>query len=253
MKKRLPSVDSHLMRLQKYLSQCGVTSRRNAEFMIRDGKVQVNGVTVREMGVKIDPGTAVVKVNGSQVHLPDVLLYLALYKPKWMVTTLNDPENRPSVADLLSDLPIRVYPVGRLDFESEGLLFLTNDGALANKVMHPRYHLKKVYRVEWEGKPNYQQIEKMNDEMWLDGRKIKAHDVKPVKEFAQSVIYDITLMEGLYRQIRRMSEKAGLKVLQLKRIAIGEISLGNLAPGQYRHLSDKELVYLRSVSAKKSN
>jgi 23S rRNA pseudouridine2605 synthase len=253
MKKRTTSDDSQLMRLQKYLSQCGVTSRRHAEEMIRDGKVQVNGVTIREMGTKVDPKTVVVKVNGNQVHLPDVLLYLAMYKPRWMVTTLYDPQNRPSVADLIKDLPLRVYPVGRLDFESEGLLLLTNDGELANKIMHPRYHLKKVYRVEWEGKPTQQQIDKFMDETFLDGKKVKPYSVKMVKEFSHSVVFEIVLMEGLYRQIRRMSEKVNLKVIQLKRIAIGEISLGGMAAGQYRHLDDRELAYLRSVAGKKSS
>ena len=253
MKKRTTSDDSQLMRLQKYLSQCGVTSRRHAEEMIRDGKVQVNGVTIREMGTKVDPKTVVVKVNGNQVHLPDVLLYLAMYKSRWMVTTLYDPQNRPSVADLIKDLPLRVYPVGRLDFESEGLLLLTNDGELANKIMHPRYHLKKVYRVEWEGKPTQQQIDKFMDETFLDGKKVKPYSVKMVKEFSHSVVFEIVLMEGLYRQIRRMSEKVNLKVIQLKRIAIGEISLGGMAAGQYRHLDDRELAYLRSVAGKKSS
>lgn len=251
MKKRTTSSDTQLMRLQKYLSQCGVTSRRHAEEMIRDGKVQVNGVTIREMGTKVDPKTVVVKVNGNQVHLPDILLYLAMYKPRWMVTTLFDPQNRPSVADLIKDLPLRVYPVGRLDFESEGLLLLTNDGELANKIMHPRYHLKKVYRVEWEGKPTQQQIDNFSEETVLDGKKIKPFSVKMVKEFTRSVVFEIVLMEGLYRQIRRMSEKCNLKVVQLKRVAIGEISLGGMSAGQYRHLDDRELAYLRSVTTKK--
>ncbi len=240
------------VRLQKFISQCGITSRRNAEIMIKEGKVQVNGVTVREMGIKIDPKKDTVKVNGNEISHPETLVYLALYKPRHMITTMNDPQNRPSVYELLKQLPLRVYPAGRLDFDSEGLLLLTNDGEIANKIMHPRYHLPKVYRVEWEGKPTQQQINKFSSPMILDYKKVQAKKISLIKEFAKSSIYEIVLMEGLYRQIRRMSEEAGLKVLQLKRIAIGEIRLDNLAPGQYRYLSKKEIDSLYFSSSKKS-
>ncbi len=241
MRKRAKAKKDDRMRLQKYISQCGITSRRNAEIMIQEGKVQINGVTVREMGIKIDPKNDTVKVNGNEICLPETLVYLALYKPRWMITTMNDPQNRPSVYELLKQLPLRVYPAGRLDFESEGLLLMTNDGEMANKIMHPRYHLPKVYRVEWEGSPTQKQIENFKSPMILDTKKVQVKKLTLIKEFAKSSIYEIVLTEGLYRQIRRMSEKVGLKVLQLKRIAIGDIRLDNLAPGQYRYLSKKEV------------
>ncbi len=241
MRKRIKVKKDDRVRLQKYISQCGIASRRNAEVMIQEGKVQINGVTVREMGIKIDPQKDTVKVNGNEISHPETLVYLALYKPRWMITTMNDPQNRPSVYELLKQLPLRVYPAGRLDFESEGLLLMTNDGEMANKIMHPRYHLPKVYRVEWEGSPTQQQIDNFKSPMILDTKKVQVKKLTLIKEFAKSSIYEIVLTEGLYRQIRRMSEKVGLKVLQLKRIAIGDIRLDNLAPGQYRYLSKKEV------------
>ncbi len=250
-KKRILDKDPNLMRIQKYISLCGITSRRNAEKMIQEGKVQLNGKKVTEMGVLVNIQKDKVKVEGNEINLPGCLFYIAMNKPRFVVTTMHDPQNRPSVADLLSELPLRVYPVGRLDFDSEGLLLLTNDGNMANRIMHPRYHIPKIYRVEWEQHPSKENIAKFKQGVFLDGKKVRPESLRLIKEFANSVIYEIVLNEGKNRQIRRMSQALNLKVLQLKRIAIGEISLGDLAPGKYRHLNEKELAYLRSALDKK--
>lgn len=235
------------IRLQKYIADAGICSRRAAEKMIEDGRVKVDGRTAH-LGQKIGIGEKVY-IDGELVRFQRKNdIYLMMYKPRGYVTTVSDEMGRKCVIDLLSSVSQRVYPIGRLDKDSEGLLLLTNDGDLANKLMHPRHHVGKTYRTVVSGKVTRDQIVALSNGVTLDdGYKTGKAEVEVLKDKDDRTVLGITVYEGKNRQIRRMCDAVGLQVLRLKRERIGELSISTLRSGQYRKLSDKEIEYLKSL------
>lgn len=225
------------VRLHKFMADYGVASRRQSEKMILAGEVTVNGRVVRELGCKIIPGKDAVKVNGKLLHTKAEPLYIALYKPLGVVTTLHDPEGRPTVKDLLVGVKERVYPVGRLDFDSEGLLLLTNDGDFAQKFNHPKEPLKKTYLVKIEGKLEERHIERLKKGVTLADGKAKVETITKIRPGGQYDWYRVTILEGRHGQIKRLFQKVGFDVLKAQRIAIGKLGLRSLDRGQFRFLT----------------
>lgn len=237
------------IRLQKYFTDCGVMSRRAAEEQIRLGKVRING-RVAAVGDTVEPGVDKVEHNG-KIILPlcDEKVCVMLNKPRGFVTTMSDEKDRRNVSMLVSDLGIRVYPVGRLDMDSDGLLLLTNDGELANRLTHPRHEIPKIYRVKVKGKVSEAQLALLRGKMTLDGYEIQPVTVtviSPARNDTEHTMLEMTLFEGRNRQIRKMCEKVQLKISRLTRIAIGSIRLGTLPEGKWRRLSKKETEYLKT-------
>ena len=235
------------VRLQKILSTAGVASRRASEQMILEGRVTVNGETVRALGTKADPATDAIKVDGRRIKLDVRDRYIVLYKPKGYVTTRSDPEKRPTIMDLIGE-GAYIYPVGRLDFDSEGLLLMMTDGDLAAKLTHPRHEVDKVYEVIVLGVPDPKAMEKLRKGVFIDGRRTSAADVHAgttVKGHKPTTLLTITLREGRNRQIRKMCRAVGLPVRDLRRIAMGPIGLGRLKPGQWRDLTPDEVRRLK--------
>lgn len=233
------------MRLQKYLSEQGILSRRAAEEEIRRGKIKVNGRTA-EIGMKIDPISDTVEYDGRVIGAQTSRrVYLMLNKPVGYVTTMSDEMGRPCVAELVENVGVRVYPIGRLDLESEGLLLFTNDGALANRLMHPRYHKPKVYHVKIKGEVSAEKIAALGRPMEIDGYVTKPAGISVVTRKKEFTVLAMELFEGRNRQIRKMCESLGLVILTLKRISIGEVKLGNLAPGEWRYLTKSQVESLK--------
>jgi 23S rRNA pseudouridine2605 synthase len=235
-----------LERLQKILAKAGIASRREAENIISSGRVAVNGVTVSEMGVKADPEKDRITVDGVEIRLETTKVYIMLYKPVGYMTTLKDPEGRPIVTDLLPDIKERVYPVGRLDYNTEGLLLLTNDGEWANSLAHPRHEVDKEYQVRIQGQISNEQMRKLAEGVELDDGMTAPAYVKRLRESDKNAWFTITIHEGRYRQVRRMCEAVNLNVVRLKRSRYGFLKLGDLQPGEYRLLSSAEVERLRS-------
>lgn len=231
-------------RLQKLISQAGITSRRAAEEMILAGRVSVNGVVVTELGSKADPARDSITVDGKPVRPVSSHLYILLNKPAGYMTTLDDPEGRPLVTSLLTDINERVYPVGRLDYNTEGLLLLTNDGDWANKLMHPRHEIDKEYHVRVRGKAHRSQLDQLTAGVMLDGRQTAPATVRLIKDGEQNDWLSITIHEGRNRQIRRMCEAVSLSVVRLKRVRYGTLELGTVKSGQYRLLGEAEVAEL---------
>ncbi|MBQ7161416.1 MAG: rRNA pseudouridine synthase [Clostridia bacterium] len=235
------------IRIQKYISDSGVMSRRAAEQEIINGRVTVNGKKA-EIGQKVDPERDIVKI-GQKVVSPrknKSYTYIMLNKPAGYVTTMSDEKGRPCVADLVADVGRRVYPVGRLDFESEGLLIMTDDGALANKLMHPSGHIPKVYHVKSYSDITPETLKKLSQPMDIDGYTTKPADVSVVTMNDNYTVLRIVLQEGRNRQIRRMFEKLDLDIKYLRRVAVGDIRLGNLKRGEWRRLSAAQIRYLKN-------
>ena len=231
------------IRLQKMLADCGVASRRKAEDLIEQGAVLVNGA-VAHLGDKVDPNRDRVTVQGRDVQPAMQHYYVMLYKPRGFVTTMSDERGRKCVAELVQDIPARLYPVGRLDKDSEGLLLMTNDGDFANAVIHPSKHIPKTYRVTVRPSVTEEQLAMMSVGMELDGRMTAPAGVKVLQKEPGRVVLEIVLHEGRNRQIRKMCEQLGLEVARLKRTAIGSLRLGMLAQGQWRELTQEELTRL---------
>ena len=227
-------------RLQKYLSACGVASRRKAEELIHAGSVTINGRPA-VLGDKVQPGSDRVCVHGKPVSPVENKIYLMLNKPRGFVTTMSDEQGRKCVADLVSRAPARVYPVGRLDRNSEGLLLLTNDGDFANAIMHPRAHVSKTYRVTVRPPVTDEQLSRMTSGVTLDGRDTLPCDIEILTKEEGRIVLKFTLYEGRNREIRRMCEEVGLEVLRLKRIAVDTLSLGMLQQGKWRLLTSDEV------------
>jgi 23S rRNA pseudouridine2605 synthase len=208
--------------------------------MIMHGEVTVNGQVIKEMGYKVIPGKDAVKVNRKLLRLPSKMLYILMYKPTGVVTTLNDPEGRATVKDLLVGLRERVFPIGRLDYDSEGLLILTNDGEYAQSVIHPQKNVKKVYQVKVRGKPEQKHIERLKLGVTLAEGRAKAVHIERMKTGDNYDWFKVVLTEGKNRQIRRMFEKVGFDVLKLKRVAIGRLTLGSLERGRIKVLTREQ-------------
>lgn len=232
--------DIQLVRLHKYIADCGVASRRKAEDLIKWGEVTVNGQVVKEMGYKIIAGKDSVKVKNKLLRPASKDLYILLYKPTGVVTTLNDPEKRTTVKDLLIGVKERVFPIGRLDYDSEGLLILTNDGEYAQQVIHPTKNVKKVYNVKVKGKPEQKHIERLKMGVTLAEGRAKAVHIERMRSSDNHDWFKVVLTEGKNRQIRRMFEKVGFDVLKLKRVAIGRLTLGSLQRGQFKFLTKEQ-------------
>ena len=240
-----------LERIQKIMSEQGLCSRRAAEQIIAEGRVKVNG-RVASVGDKMDPDRDVLHVDDERIYIDkeQKLYYLALYKPRGYVTTASDELGRKTVMDLVADIPARLYPVGRLDKDSEGLLLMTNDGTFANAMMHPSGGISKLYRVTVQPRAEESQILKLSSGVVLDdGTKTLPCTINVVDEPGRTVM-EITLREGKNREIRRMCEAVGLEVVRLKRNAEGVVKLGMLQPGKYRELTKQELTGLRAAAAK---
>ncbi len=231
-------------RVQKIISRAGVASRRKAEQMMIEGRVTVNGRQVIELGAKADLESDHIKVDGKLLHAPKQILHLMLNKPKGYVTTMSDPEGRPKVGDLMRGVKERVYPVGRLDFHSEGLLFLTNDGDFAQILMKAGPEIPKTYWVKISGKPAEDRIEKLRNGIMLDGRPTAPAKIRLLRD-APNPWYEVELIEGRNNQIRRMFERIGFLVEKLKRVKIGFLGLGDLPTGAFRPLTPREVERFR--------
>ena len=227
------------VRLQKFMAECGVDSRRKCEELIQMGKVKVNG-HVAHIGDKVNPKKDLVTVRGKKINKVDRMYYIMLNKPRGYVTTVSDELGRKTVMDLV-DVDARVYPVGRLDKDSEGLLILTNDGSFANALTHPKHNYAKVYRVTVRPAVNDVILDKLRNGSEIDGRKTAPCDVNVITEEEGRVVLEFILREGRNRQIRKMCEAVNLEVARLKRISIGPVKLGMLQTGKTRRLTDNEV------------
>ena len=235
------------MRLQKYIAQCGVASRRAAEIMIADGRVTVNGVTVTEMGVKVEDGD-VVTVDGVAVSLEEKHVYILFNKPRTVMTTMSDKEGRKCVADYFADLGTRVYPVGRLDYMTDGLLIMTNDGELANALTHPRHEVYKHYSALVDKPVPEEDVEMLRNGVELsDGITLPAK-AKAFKSADGRGVVTVSIREGRNRQVRRMLEKLGYEVVALRRTGVGKLTVDGVGIGKWRYLTDDEVAYLKEIS-----
>jgi 23S rRNA pseudouridine2605 synthase len=238
-----------LARLQKILSAAGVASRRASEQLILEGRVMVNGETVRELGTKADPAKDSIKVDGRRIKTDIQHRYIVLYKPKGYVTTRKDPEGRKTVMDLIGEGQY-IYPVGRLDYDTEGLLLMMTDGDLAARLMHPRHEVDKEYEVIVLGAPDARALEKLKKGVYIEGGRTSpahVHVGTTVKGARPTTLLTITIREGRNRQIRKMCSAVGLPVRDLRRIRMGPITLGRLKPGQWRDLTPGEVKRLKAV------
>jgi pseudouridine synthase len=233
-------------RLQKILSQAGVASRRQAERLMVEGRVTVNGAVVSELGSKADIERDHIQVDGRRIHAPRRLVYLALHKPNNTVTTVSDPEHRATVMELLRGVKERVYPVGRLDYHSEGLLLLTNDGEMAHAVLSAATHLPKTYLVKVNGPLTREQEQQFREGIPLSGRRSMPAGLKLTRT-AENPWYEVRLYEGRSNQIRLMFKHFGRLVEKLKRVSIGPLELGSLKPGQFRYLTPNEVHRLKGA------
>jgi len=228
-------------RLQKIISNAGITSRRHAEELITQGRVSVNNVVITRLGEKADAGKDIIRIDGKIISVGGTKYYIALNKPAGFVTTLHDPQNRPTVVDLLSGVPERVYPVGRLDYDSRGLLLLTNDGDFAQKIQHPRFQQPKIYRVKIQGHLSRKELDILKKGIKLPDCIFKPEKMRLEKVNDRSCWLQLTLREGKNRIIRRGFEAAGHRVAMLVRESIGGLKLDNLKEGTWRHLNKKEI------------
>ena len=237
-------------RLQKILSQAGVASRRAAERLIAEGRVTINGVTVREMGIKADPSADDIRVDGRRIRPAQRHRYILLHKPAGYVTTRSDPQRRRTVLDLLAGVREYVYPVGRLDYDTSGLLLLTNDGELAAQLTHPRHGVERTYDARVAGMPDEDALEALRKGIPLDGRRTRAAEVVLLNagRRGEDGHLRLTIREGRNRQVRRMCEAVGHPVQSLARTRIGPISDRRLKPGEWRELTADEIARLRRAT-----
>ena len=241
-----------LERLQKIIAHAGFASRREAEVMIREGRVTVNGRVVTELGSKADPVHDHVKVDGKLITKPEDHRYILLYKPREVMTTVEDPQGRRTVIDLIKGVRERIYPVGRLDFHSEGLILLTNDGDLAYKVSHPKHGSVKTYHVKVRGVPEERIVQKLERGITIDGKRTLPCEISRMKTTGKgdeegNSWYEVKLREGRTQQIRKMFQAVGHPVSKLRRVAIGPLSDPRLTPGDYRELTSKEVKMLATM------
>lgn len=233
-----------LTRLNRYLAECGIASRRKADALITEGAVKLNGKVVYELGVKIDPTQDQITVKGRPVTTKEEKVYFAFYKPLKVVTTMSDPEGRPCVGDFFKKSKKRLFPVGRLDWDTDGLLLITNDGEFANLVSNPQSNLPKTYLVKLDGQPSQERLEKLKKGVTIPGGKVKALECSIIPK-GTSTKYEwikIVITEGKNRQIRHMFAKIGFDVKKLRRVSIGNYKLGRMKPGETRPIPAKDLM-----------
>lgn len=236
-------------RLQKVMAQSGVASRRKCEDIICEGRVKVNGRVITEPGYKVDSDKDVIEVDGNIIKKTDENVYILLNKPAGYITSVKDQFGRPTVLELLDGIEGRVYPVGRLDYDTEGLLILSNDGELTYKITHPKYNINKTYRALIQGKVNRDDIEAFEKGIAIEDYVTAPARMEIVRYSKGNSIVDITIHEGRNRQVRKMCSAIGHEVIRLKRTKIGEIGLGGLKTGKWRYLNDLEIKYLKELAA----
>lgn len=235
-------------RLQKFLAEAGVASRRKAEELIAAGKIKVNGKVVTELGTKIDPKKDEVLYLDKEVSTKEVeLVYIMLHKPEGYVTTAKEQFGRPGVMDLIRDVKARIFPVGRLDYDTSGLLLLTNDGDLTYKLTHPKHDVDKTYIAKLYGTPDDMDLQKFRRGVVIDGKQTKPAKMQILEKGERQSTVEIIIHEGRNRQVRKMCEAIKHPVAQLKRVATGDLTMGDLPKGKYRHLTQKEVKYLKSL------
>ena len=236
-----------LVRLQKYIADAGIASRRKAEELITGGHVKVNGVLVTELGTKIDDEKDEVTFDGRKIEHNEKLVYIMLHKPEGYVTTVKDQFDRPTVIDLIKGVKERVVPVGRLDYDTSGLLLLTNDGSLTYKLTHPKHVVEKTYMAKIFGRPDKNAFNKFRWGMDIEGKRTAPAKLEIVEDLGKYCMVKITITEGRNRQVRKMCDAVKHPVATLKRVATGELELGNLPKGKYRYLTEKEIKYLKQL------
>jgi 23S rRNA pseudouridine2605 synthase len=234
-------------RLQKILAHAGVASRREAERLISQGRVRVNGQVVTQLGTSASPQDDKIEVDGAAIKPPETLEYHLLNKPPGVVTTVRDPQHRPTVVSLLHGVRARVYPVGRLDADSEGLLLLTNDGELAHRLTHPRFGVEKEYAVELAAPASRQQLDRIRQGIESQGERLRPQRLE--LEAGERSQVSVVLAEGKKREVRRMFEAVGQRVVRLQRVRFGPLGLGDLEPGQHRPLTKEEIEQLRAATS----
>lgn len=234
-----------LVRLNKFLSQAGISSRREADRLITEGRIKVNNRVVRELGYKIDEQKDSIEIDGRKVNKEQTLIYLMLNKPKGYLVTLKDAFGRPTVMNLLSNLKRRVFPVGRLDYESEGLLLLTNDGELTHRLTHPSYNIKKTYLAKVKGEPDSAKLSKLEKGIVLDGKKTAPAKVTLLESNPKRSLLRVEIHEGRKREVRRMFEFIGCRVLKLVRVDFAGLKIGKLKSGTWRFLRQQEIKKLK--------
>lgn len=232
---------SSQIRLQKYLAMCGIASRRKAEEYIAAGRVTIDGRVTTAMGIKVNPDLQQVLFDGKPVKFSEQKVYYLLNKPKGYVTTVADPQGRPIVTDLIKKCKQRIFPVGRLDLDTEGALLLTNDGDLAQKMQHPRFGVKKSYEALVAGRPQQKKLELLKKGILIEEKKTSPADVAVLKKYTKSSLIRIIIHEGRKRQVRKMFAAIDHPIISLKRTAYGKLSLDDLAPGAYRRLNKEDL------------
>ncbi|WP_028845722.1 pseudouridine synthase [Thermodesulfatator atlanticus] len=236
------------IRLNKFLAQAGFASRRKADELISQGRVKINGKVVSEPGVKIDPETQRIEVDGKEIKAEEPVYYL-FYKPAGYLTSLSDPHGRKTIASFLQKIPYRVFPVGRLDAATEGLILLTNDGELANRLLHPRYQIKRVYHATVKGHPRKEAIDKLLKKgVEVEGKRVFPKGIKLLRQGPRSTTYEVVLGEGRKREVRKIFASIGHPVIKLLRVAFGPLTLKGLRPGEIRPLSGKELRALKRAA-----
>src|SRR5438067_2484836 len=239
-------------RLQKILAHAGVASRRKAEQLIAEGRVELNGKTVRELGTKANPRTDLIRVDGKLIAEPEDKVWFVLYKPAGCVTTLADPEGRPTIAQYLKGIPERVYPVGRLDYDVEGALLVTNDGELAHQLMHPRFGVRRTYLAKVAGVPRPEQIERLRSGVRLEDGRARALDAALQSRTPRNTWVRVVVSEGRPHLVKRLMEAVGAPVLKLHRSDYGGIGVQGMRPGEVRELTRAELQSLREQAGKKA-
>lgn len=235
-------------RLQKFLAEAGIASRRKAEELITAGKIKVNGKVITELGTKIDPQKDEVLYQDKKVSKKEVeMVYIMLHKPEGYVTTAKEQFGRPGVMDLVRDVKERIFPVGRLDYDTSGLLLLTNDGDLTYKLTHPKHDVEKTYIAKVYGTPDDMDLQKFRRGVFIDGRRTKPAKIQILEKGDRQSVVEIVIHEGRNRQVRKMCEAIKHPVAQLKRVATGELNMGDLPKGKYRRLTPKEVKYLKGL------
>ena len=234
------------VRINKYIADAGIASRRKAEELILNGNVKINGAVVTSLGIRVSEGDKV-EVNGRLITPAEEKEYFALNKPLGVITSVTDPYGRPTVVELITETSARVFPVGRLDYDTSGLIFITNDGELSYRLTHPKHEVPKTYRVKAQGRLSRERQYRLKHGVDIGGFTTSPAELEIIRESEKWTLCEITIHEGKNREIRRMFDEVGNKVLELKRVAIGKIRLGRLAEGHYRKLTKEEIEYLKTL------